>query len=175
MWLLIKTIKYRRQIMLSKENYDKLNENYLYKKEPIINNSYYIGQTPATYHCKNWTFKVVKYKDGRAYMRDTYFDDTYCEVTDENIKEFEIVFDFTEVKRISNYEKDEYKEEDLFRVATDSGGYSCGKLYWVKKDTQKCKDLIVNKQKEEVESLKRQLKWSEDTLERMLNGDWKFS
>jgi len=157
---------------LSKENYDKLNENYLYKKEPVKRDSF-----TDTYWCKNWTFKVHKNKEGRATMLDTYFsswDSHRIEVTDENINEFEVVFDCTEVKRISDYEYNEYNDNDLFRVATDSGGYSCGHLYWVKKDTPKSKDLIINKQKEEVESLKRQLKWAEETLERMLNGDWKF-
>ena len=53
---------------LSKENYDKLNENYLYKKEPIINNSFYVGRTPATYHCKNWTFKVNLANGSQPYI-----------------------------------------------------------------------------------------------------------
>ena len=163
--------------MLSKENYDRLNENYLYKKEPIVDRSMYIGTTPITYHCKNWTFKVHKYDDGEAYMIDTYFnswDSHKIKVTDENIDEFEVVFDFREVKRIHDSEVNEYNKEDLYRIATDSGGYSCGRLYWVRKDTEKSKDLIINKKKEEIESLKRQLRWAEDTLERMLNGDWKF-
>jgi hypothetical protein len=157
--------------MLSKENYDKLNENYLYKKESIRKDTY-----TDTYWCKNWTFKVYK-RDGKATMLDTYFnswDSHRIQVTDENINEFEVVFDFTEVKRINDYERDEYNEGDLYRVATDSGGYSCGKLYWVKKDILKSKDLIINKTKKEIESLKRQVQWAENNLERMLNGDWRF-
>jgi len=107
---------------LSKENYDKLNTNYLYKKEPIIDNSFYIGQTSATYHCKNWTFKVYKYDNGKVYMRDTYFNDSNhsYEITDENINEFEFIFDFREVKKIRDHEYDEYNEDDIFRVATNS-------------------------------------------------------
>ena len=111
-------------------------------------------------------------------MLDTYFNSWNShkiEVTDENIDEFEVVFDFREVKRIHDSEVNEYNKEDLYRIATDSGGYSCGRLYWVRKDTEKSKDLIINKKKEEIESLKRQLRWAEDTLERMLNGDWKFA
>jgi hypothetical protein len=156
---------------LSKENYDKLNENYLYKKEPIIDNSFYVGCTPGTYHCKNWTFKVNKLKDGRAYMLDTYFNsyDSHCiQVTDKNIGEFEIVFDFKEVKQIRDTEADEYNKEDLYYVATNSGGFSCGGLWWVKKDAVKSKELLINKAREKVESLKRQLRRAEDDLEKLV-------
>lgn len=151
---------------LSKENYDKLNENYLYKKEPAKREQY-------TYHCKNWTFKVHKYENGDVHMFDTYFDswDSHTiQVTDENIDEFEVVFDFREVKRISDSEVDEYKEEDLYCAATSSGGYSCGKLHWIKKDAVKSKDLLINKKKEKIESLKRQLEWAEGDLERLLSN-----
>jgi hypothetical protein len=149
--------------MLSKENYDKLDENYLYKKEPKRDGEY-------TYWCKNWTFKVRK-RDGNAWMYDTYFDswDSAIEVTDNNINEFEIVFDFREVKRIPDSSVDEYNEEDLYRAATDSGGYSCGKLYWIKKDAVKSKDLLISKKQYEIESLKRKLKWAEDELERLMS------
>lgn len=158
---------------LSKENYEKLNEHFLYQKEPIVDNSYYIGNTSGTYHCKNWTFKVHKFKDGKAYMYDTYFDDwdSAILITDENINDFNFVFDFKEVKRIGDYEYDEYNKEDIFRVATDSGGYSCGHLYWVKKDTQKSKNLLITKKKEEIESLKHQLQWAEDDLKRLLEQE----
>ena len=157
---------------LSKENYDKLNENYLYKKEPIIDNSFCVGTISGTYHCKNWTFKVHKFKDGKAFMYDTYFDswDSHkIEVTNKNINEFEIVFDFHEVKRIHDSEANEYNKEDLYRVATGSGGYSCGRLYWVKKNAVKSKEFLISKKKQEIESLKCQLKWAENDLKRLLN------
>jgi len=158
---------------LSKENYDKLNENFLYKKEPIIDNSFYVGNTSGTYHCKNWTFKVSKYKNGKAYMNDTYFGDGR-ELTDENIDEYEFIFDFEEVKRIHDNESNEYNEEDLYRVATDSGGYSCGHLYWVNKETKKNRDLLIDKKKEEIRCLQRDLKWAEQDLERLENREYWF-
>lgn len=155
---------------LSKENYDELNENYLYQNEPDESNHVnYIG---GTYWCRNWTFKVRKH-DGEAYMYDTYFDnwDSAIKVTDENIDDFKFVFDFREVSGISDSTIDEYNEEDLYRVATNSGGYSCGHLYWVKKDTQKSKQLLIDKKKREIRSLKNNLKWAEDELERLLNEE----
>jgi len=154
---------------LSKENREKLNTNYLYKKEPIIDNSFYIGQTSATYHCKNWTFKVYKYDNGKVYMRDTYFNDSShsYEVTDKNINDFEFIFDFREVKRINDYEYDEYNEDDIYRVATSSGGYSCGKLYWVNKDAVKSNRLLIKKKEQEIRSLKNKLEWAENDLVRL--------
>jgi hypothetical protein len=56
------------EIPLSKENYDKLDTNCLYKKTPDPNKSYLGG----THWCRNWTFTVRKLDDGRAYMYDTY-------------------------------------------------------------------------------------------------------
>lgn len=163
--------------MLSKENYDKLNENYLYKREPIIrepiiDNSFYVGNTPGTYHCKNWTFKAHKYENGRVFMNDTYFgDNNRFEVTDNNINDFEFVFDFREVRKIRDSENDEYNEEDLYYVATDSRGYSCGGCYWIKKDTKKSKELLIKKKKLEIKSLENHLKWAEDDLKRLENDN----
>jgi len=154
---------------LSKENYDRLNENYLYKTEPIIRESF-----SDTYWCKNWTFKVHKCKDGRVFMLDTFYnswDSHKIQITDKNINDFEVVFDFREVKRINDSETNEYNEEDLYRVATNSGGYSCGKLYWVNKDAIKSKELLIKKAKQEIESLKQQLRWAEGDLERLLNDN----
>jgi len=155
---------------LSKENYDKLNTNYLYKKEPVVDHSLYIGQTPITYHCKNWTFKVSKYEDGSAYMRDTYFSDSShsYEITDENIDDFKFVFDFREVRKIGDSHSNEYDEEDLYYVATNSGGYSCGGCYWINKDTKESKTLLIDKKKREIESLKNQMEWAERDLARLL-------
>jgi len=154
---------------LSKENYDKLNTNYLYKQDPTINRSLYIGRTPITYHCKNWTFIVSKYDDGIAYMRDTYFKDSShsYEVTDENINEFEFVFDFREVIKIHDSHVNEFEKEDLYFVATDSGGYSCGGCNWVKKNAKESKHLLIKKKEREIESLKNKLEWAENDLIRL--------
>lgn len=122
---------------------------------------------------KNWQsfFKAIK-DWSKAYMYDTYFDswDSHrIQVTDENIDDFKIVFDFKEIKRIHNSEANEYNKEDLYHIATDSGGYSCGRLYWVKKNAVKSKEFLISKKKQEIESLKCQLKWAENDLKRLLN------
>lgn len=155
---------------LSKENYNKLDENYLYKREPIWRESNGQRSTERTYWCKNWTFKVSKNEDGRAFMRDTYFDswDSQIEVTDENIEDFEFVFDFREVKRIRDSHVNEYNSEDLIYVATNSGGYHCGGCYWIKKTTEKSKELLIKKKREEIEFLKSSLDWAERDLNKLL-------
>ncbi len=155
---------------LSKENYDKLNENYLYQREPIRKSESWSASN--VYHCKNWTFKIRKYDDGRAFMLDTYFnswDSHNIQVTDENIDDFNIVFDFRDVKRIKDSEYNEYNDEDLFRVATNSGGWSCGGLYWIKKEAKKSRQLLIDKKKDEIQYLKHKLEWAEDELKRLLS------
>lgn len=157
--------------MLSKENYDKLNENILYKKEPTYDpKESYIGCIPVSYWCKNWTFRVKKH-DGKAFMVDTYWStqETFTEITDENINDFEVVFDMTEVMMISKECIDEYKEEDVFCVAIDSGGISYPK-YFVRRDAKKSRELQIEKKKEEIRRLKSKLEWAERELKELGEG-----
>lgn len=154
---------------LSQENYDLLNENFLYQTEPVIDNSFSVGIAFGTYHCKNWTFRVKKL-GGKAWMCDTYFGDNCKEVMDENIKKYEKVFDFREVKRISDSFCDEYEENDLIFAATDSGGYSCGNCHWVKNNAVKSQRLLIEKCKRKIESLEWNLKREKEDLENYKNG-----
>jgi len=141
--------------MLSKENYDKLDIHY---------------------HCRNWTFKCHKWEDKNGYyanMNDTYFGDTAIKVTNQNIDKFEIVFDCREVEKTNCPE--EYDDNDLFHAATDSGGYSCGRLDWVRKCAKKSKEKLIYKTKNEIESAKRQLKSAERELQELIDGThWKL-
>jgi hypothetical protein len=105
-------------------------------------------------------------------MCDTYFDswDSHViQVTNKNIDEFEFVFDFREVERIHDSETDEYEQEDVTRVATGSGGYSCGRLHWIKKGTQKSLRSLIYKKKSEVEMLERSLKYAREDLVKTKN------
>ena len=154
---------------LSQANYDKLNENFLYTKKPIIDNSFSVGTTPGTYHCKNWTFRIYK-RDGRVWSADTYFGGRYEEITDDNINEYTKVFDFREVKKISDYEIGEYEEKDRIVAATDSGGYSCGHIHWVLKTAKKSQQLLIEKSKSKIEKLKRNLEWEKQELGKYENG-----
>ena len=157
--------------MLSKANYDKLDENFLYKKKPIIDNSFSVGRVSGTYHCKNWTFRCYK-RDGKAYMVDTYWGSGNCshEVTDENIEEYKKIFDFREVVKINDYEIDEYEDKDLICAATDSGGYTCGHIHWVLKTAKKSQKLLIEKEKAKIERAKRDLERATEELEKYENG-----
>jgi len=157
------------KIRLSKENYNKLDENFLYKRPPIINNSFSVGTVSGTYHCKNWTFKVYK-RDGRAWAADTYFGDRYEELTDENFGLYEKVFDFREVKKIRDNERDEYEEKDIIVAATDSGGYSCGHICWVLNTAKKSQRLLIEKCKNKINSLENHIQWEKRDLEKYIDG-----
>ncbi len=148
--------------MLSQENLNKLDEHLLYGHQPPEN------KNRDVFWCRNWTFKVHKYGE-KAYMYDTYYNDSdsAIEVTDENIDEFNIIFDFRDMARIKDDEWDEYNPEDIIRVATDSGGYSCGHLGWVRSGTWKSKERMIAKQKKKIESLEWNLKWAKQDLEKL--------
>ena len=152
---------------LSKENFDKLDTNLLYKTEPTGTGGY-----TDIHWCKNWTFKVHKYEDkGTAWMIDTYFEDWdshRIEVTDDNIDKFEIVFDFRNVERVSDYSTNEYEDADLFCVATDSGGSSCGHLYWKNKSTKKSIRKQLEKKQEELKSSQWRVESAERNLQRFI-------
>jgi len=154
--------------MLSKENYNKLNENILYKLEPKRNpEESYIGCIPMSYWCRNWTFRVQKGND-RAIMCDTYWttQGNYIEVTDKNISEFEVILDMNKVKMISKESSDEYDTEDVFCVAIDSGGITYPK-YFVKKNANKSRAKQIEKKEEEIRKLKHKLEWAERELKEL--------
>ena len=153
---------------LSKGNYKKLDINYLYRKEPVFKDNY-----TNSLHCKNWTFKIEKdEKDGEyeAWMVDTYWSSgsNTIKVTDENIDDFELIFDFREVMQISDSASNEYNKSDVYFAATGSGGYSYGGCYWVKKDAHKSLDLLIQKKKRELISVEWSLKSAQRELQNLL-------
>lgn len=156
---------------LSKDLSDTLNENVLYKKEPVIDNSYHIGNIPGTYWCKNWTFRVHKLDGGNVYMYDTYWDDFNhsIEITDENFNEFIPLFDFRNVTRIPESIADEYYPKDVFCVAVDSGGINNAK-YYVKDGAKKNREAQIKKKLKEIEDLKSSLKAAELSLKLLQDG-----
>jgi hypothetical protein len=154
--------------MLSKENYDKLDENVLYKKEPDPNKNYLGG----THWCRNWTFEVKKIHDDRAFMYDTYWSssDDYIKVTDENISSFEVIFDFRDVEKIPFESHNEYNEKDLIWAVTGSGGMTSREHYWIRKGTKKSMVLQIEKKKEEIKRLKSKLEWANRELKELEEG-----
>lgn len=152
---------------LSKENYDSLDENYLYKLTPVREpDETYIGTIPISYWCKNWTFKVRKNNIIGAVMVDTYYDSitSHCiQVTDENIHDFEVIFDFRNVTRITKEIAEEYNRDAVFCVAVDSGGINYP-TWFVKDGAKKSRSKQMAKKKEEIRCLKSDLEYAEREL-----------
>ena len=153
--------------MLSRKNYNKLNEYGLYKRPPTDKDR---ERYHDVYWCKNWTFRCNKHKDGTAVMVDTYWGDGDGggrEVTDENIDEFKFIFDFRDVEKIRPGVADEYREEDVYHVSTDSGGMYCGGNYYVKVDAKPSIDLQIEKAEAEFENALFCVGMKKNTLARL--------
>ena len=160
--------------MLSKANVEKLVKTGLYKHEPDkrYRSSLYWDDM---YHCFNWTFKVShRESDDAWFMVDTYFNDKYIELTDENFNEFEFLFDFNEVDKHSGKNIWEYDENDYWHVAVDSGGMYCGGKYFVKKGAIKNKEKVLERLQGEINSLERQLKDKKEAYEKVKNDEVKL-
>ena len=155
--------------MLSKENQEKLCITGLYGHDP---DRRYRGSLywDRMYHCFNWTFRVRRHEE-KFYMVDTYFNDQYIELTDDNFKEFELIFDYNEVKSHSGQNIDDYNECDYWNVAVDSGGIYCGGKYFVKKDAKKNKDKVLERLQYEIERAKSNLESKERNYQMVLSGE----
>ena len=153
--------------MLSEEKRNKINSRGLYSHKIV--SSWVSGNNK--YWCRNWTFKPHFCDDGSVYMCDSYFNswDSAREVTDENFEEWEFIFDFGDVRQISYYEAQKYNESDLYRdIAVDSGGYNCSSCIWVKKSAKQNIDKQIKLAEEELNSAKREVKWKQETLKRLI-------
>lgn len=157
--------------MLSQKNINKIVKTGLYTHEP---DKRYRGSVfwDNMYHCFNWTFRVVQGKDpDQWYMVDTYFDDKYIELTDENFDEFELLFDFNEVNKHSGKNIYEYDESDWWHVALDSGGMSCGGKYFVRKGAVKKKNRVLKRLEDEIGYLEQKLENKKRDYKKVLNDE----
>lgn len=157
--------------MLSNEHIQRLNMNGLYTCKPKAE---YRGKLFENnlYHCCNWTFDVVKDNEGNHFMRDTYWssgDSLHILLTDENVHEFELLFERDKVKSIR---KDEiYHYDNCYVVAIDSGGRSYPK-YFADVDATKSKKLILDEIETEIKSLEWKLESLKEKRERIEDGSY---
>ena len=161
--------------MLSQENLDKLHMNGIYRCDPVLSwlPSY---KRDDPYWCRNWTFKVRRYKD-KYYMSDTYWamDDYQIELTDENFDRFEYLFDIDQVRYVNDYSTWlEYPEEDRWCVGLDSGGMTM-KKYVVRLGAKKIKERVIERMKREINFLKSELSSKERRLEGIINGELDYN
>ena len=157
--------------MLSEENINKLKINGLYKCEP---NAKYRGRIHENnlYHCCNWTFRVKKLINDDFYMVDTYWstgDNVCIKLTDENFDEFELIFEWDQVKKIT--EDEQYHYEKVYRVAVDSSGWVYPR-YYVDVDSTKSKTLILDEINEKIRECESSLKYLKENKEQIENGTY---
>ena len=160
---------------LSQENIDKLCITGIYHCDPVLSwIEYWRRDNP--YHCINWNFKIRKYetsKGDKYYMCDTYWsgcEGLKVELSDKNFDKFELLFDMNEVHRVNPPDFWDYDEEDRWHIALDSGGYQFSKHYYVRKGAKKNKEVLLERLNRELESLKSQVRWKEEEIERAKKG-----
>ena len=155
---------------LSQENIEKLCMTGIYRCEPVLDwiESF---RRDNPYHCINWTFKVHKYSDGTYAMWDTYWSGSgglHVKLSDDNFDKFELLFDKDDVHKVNQDEWYDYNEEDRWHVALDSGGYQFSKYWLVRNGAKKNKSAQLERLTRELESLKCEVKWKEEEIERVM-------
>lgn len=153
--------------MLSQKNIDKLNMNGIYSCEPVLSwlPSY---KRDNPYWCRNWTFRVRKYKD-EYYMYDTYWstgDDYPVKLTDDNFNKFKYLFDYNDVKRVTYKNWVEYPESDRWVVGLDSAGMD----HWVRKNVKKKKEAVIERMKYDIDTLESDLKFKKKLLQDIIDN-----
>jgi 6-pyruvoyl-tetrahydropterin synthase len=132
--------------MLSKENYNKFKENYLYMlTNPKENTETWWKDK------KNYTYRLLKWDSNRLFMIDTFYlidhynniisnmfdfiiediinnkhvheEECYFEITDENFDKFEMVLDFDNVNTIDKKCLDEYDINNIYCYPTNRFSY----------------------------------------------------
>jgi hypothetical protein len=141
--------------MLSKNNAEKISLTGLYKKSP---ESKYRSKFHENnlYHCCNWTFTIFE-ENGLFFAKDTYWssgDNLVIEIMDDNINEFQLIFELDKVKKIKKEECRVY--DKYYVVAIDSGGWNYPK-YFTDKEADKSEHLILMEINEEIEETKDHL------------------
>ncbi len=162
---------------LSQEKIIKLCMTGIYRCDPVLSwIESWRRDTP--YHCINWTFRVRKYErpgePDKYYMCDTYWstgDGLSVELTDDNFDKFEFMFDMNDVHKVSPPDFYDYNEEDRWHVALDSGGYQYSRHYYVRKGAKKNKEVLLERLNLELDSLRRQIKWKEEEIAKVLAED----
>ena len=160
---------------LSKENVAKLNFNGIYSHKPDVK---YRGKLYADDldWCFNWIFKgkeITCSDTNKKYykMIDTYYGDKGIEITDENFEEFKLIFDFDDVMEISKDSALDYNDEDVYTVAIGSGGWRYDRKFFINKGTIKNKDIVLNRIKNEIESLEYKLSNKKKQLKQVENDE----
>lgn len=161
-------------VMLSQKNIEKLCMTGLYSHEPDVKYRGRIYENQL-FHCCNWVFEVKynEYED-KYQMVDNYWSDgsgLKIDLTDQNINEFELIFDKKEVTTDYGNNIWDYDETDRFYVAIGSGGIQFGSQWFIKKNAKKNKEKVINRLNEEIQSLETELLRKKQILEEVMQGN----
>lgn len=142
--------------MLSEKNRKKINPNGLYRRKIDLTKVKY----DDAYWCTNWTF-VPQVSESEVVMIDSYYqsyqNSIYYLLDDENINDFELIFDFKDVKQVRPDVYETYAGSDRFCEACDSGGLSYP-VYFIKKNAMPDKTRQLDYLDQRIDSLERSLK-----------------
>lgn len=152
--------------MLSDVNRKKIVSNCLYQRK--IDWQRVTGSDP--FWCTNWTFVPI-FNEKRVLMMDSYYksyqDSIVYELTDDNINDFELIFDFDDVEKVPERLYNEYDDEDRYRVSCDSGGRSYPK-HFVKKSASPSKERQLEYIDLEIDSYERKLRYLKEKRESLV-------
>ncbi len=142
---------------------DRINFNGLYTH--AADRKY--SRSDDLFWCQNWTFRPFEYC-GKVYMGDTYWSGgggMIIEVTNDNIDEFELLFDFKDVRFTDDKYIEAFGEEGVtwWRVAIDSGGNSHKKTY-VRKDAIRNLDIVIRQKEQEICELNRRIEYIQNEI-----------
>lgn len=119
--------RYGKKFKLSKENYDKLNEHFLYYYKYAVDLNNNIPAFEAEPY-RNYTYFLVKH-NGRALMIDTrrnskkYNPSKAFIVTDDNINLFVAALDLREYETVHSCYIKEYDRSKLIKLCVNPWGY----------------------------------------------------
>ena len=92
-------------------------------------------------------------------------------VDEQQLKIYIFLFDFNEVHEHSGNNIWEYNEDEYWHVAIDSRGWYLGGKYFVKNNAVKNKEKVLQRIKEEIYNLERQLESKKTDYERVQNDE----
>lgn len=147
--------------MLSAENRSKIIPTGLYARE--IDKRTSTGASTHPYWCTNWTF-VPRIYENEIILIDSYYqysNSISYVLNDENINDFTLIFDYSDVREVDQTTYQEYLNDDRFCVACDSGGRRYPK-YFVKKTASPNKERQLYQVDSEIKSLEYQLERLKD-------------
>ena len=157
------------QWFIEELTYGNVHSGNVYK---CIPNKRHVGASEADwlYRCWTWIFDLVEEpgKYPKYFMVDTYgrspegYPPLKIEVTDQNVDEFEFLFNRNDIVKIHSKERNHYDE--YYTIGESDYGWQSPN-YYVDKGTKKNPENIAKIFDNQIENLEEQIKELEDRKE----------